>query len=86
MDWVKTNCPSEIVESVRESSVDNMLEKFFRYVDDVVVDWNGEPVDWLIGTTAEPYLMTKFHSDGRDKLREAIVGRAIEAAKVLELE
>ena len=86
VDWVKMNCPEEIVESVRESSVDKILEKFFKYVDDLVIDWNGEPVDWLIGTTAEPYLMTKFHSDGRSKLRDAIVGKIIETSKLLELE
>lgn len=83
--WVKANMPSEIIETVRESSVEAILNKF-TYVDDVVIDPNGEVVEWLIGDTAEPYLMTKFHSDGRDKLRSAIVGRAIEAAKVLELE
>ena len=86
VDWVKMNCPEEIVESVRESSVDRILDKFFKYVDDLVIDWNGEPIDWLVGSTSDPYLVTKFHSDGREKLREAIVGKAIEAVKVLELE
>ena len=28
IDWVKANVPSEIVESVRESSVDAILDKF----------------------------------------------------------
>ena len=85
LDWVKANHPSEIVESVRESSVDALLDKF-NYVDELVVDPNGEPVDWLDGSISDPYLVTKFHSDGREKLREAIVGKAIEAVKVLELE
>jgi hypothetical protein len=85
IDWVKANHPSEIVESVRESSVDVLLDKF-NYVDELVIDPNGEPVDWLEGSIAEPYLVTKFQGEGRDKLKEAIVGRAIEAAKVLELE
>ena len=71
------------MESVRESSVDALLDKF-NYVDELVVDPNGEPVDWLDGSTSDPYLVTKFHSDGREKLREAIVGKAIEAVKVLE--
>ncbi len=39
-DWVKTNIPSEIVESVRESSVDAILDKF-NYLDDIVIDPNG---------------------------------------------
>ena len=86
VDWVKMNCPEEIVESVRESSVDRILDKFFKYVDDLVIDWNGEPIDWLVGSTSDPYLVTKFHSDRREKLREPIVGKAIEAVKVLELE
>ena len=66
LDWVKANHPSEIVESVRESSVDVLLDKF-NYVDDLVIDPNGEPVDWLDGNTSEPYLMTKFQADGRDR-------------------
>jgi hypothetical protein len=86
IDWVKMNCPDEIVESVRESSVDRILDKFFKYVDDLVIDWNGEPIDWLVGSTADPYLITKFQADGRDKLKEAIIGKTIETSKLLELE
>ena len=85
IEWVKANLPSEIIESVRESSIDAILAKF-NYVDDLVIDPNGEPVDWLVGSESNPYLTTKFHSDGREKLRSAIVGNAIDARKVLELE
>ena len=85
MQWVKANHPTEIVESVRESFVDVILEKF-NYVDDTAIDPNGEPVDWLIGNTSEPYLVTKFHSDGREKLRDAFVSNSIDARKVLEIE
>ena len=89
IEWVKANVPSEIVESVRESSVDAILDKF-NYVDDLVIDPNGEPVDWLEGSQSEPFLMTKFHGDGREKLREAIIGlngsQEIDVRKVLELE
>jgi predicted house-cleaning noncanonical NTP pyrophosphatase (MazG superfamily) len=89
VQWVKDNIPSEIVESVRESSVEAILDKF-NYVDDLVIDPNGEPVDWLEGSQSEPYLMTKFHGEGREKLREAIVGlnaaNEIDVRKVLELE
>lgn len=89
IEWVKANVPSEIVESVRESSVDKILEKF-NYLDDVVIDPNGEIVDWLEGSESEPYLTTKFHSDGREKLRNAIIGlngaNEIDVRKVLELE
>ena len=46
IDWVKVNMPSEIVESVRESSVDAILDKF-NYVDELVIDPNGKPIDWL---------------------------------------
>ena len=35
---------------------------------------------------SDPYLVTKFQGEGRDKLREAIVEKTIEAVKVLELE
>ena len=89
VEWVKTNVPSEIVESVRESSIDAILDKF-NYVDDLVIDLNGEPVDWLEGSESEPYLTTKFHGDGREKLRNAIIGlngsQEIDVRKVLELE
>jgi hypothetical protein len=89
VQWVKDNIPSEIVESVRESSVDAILNKF-NYVDDLVIDPNGEPIDWLEGSQSEPYLMTKFHGEGREKLREAIIGlnaaNEIDVRKVLELE
>jgi predicted house-cleaning noncanonical NTP pyrophosphatase (MazG superfamily) len=87
--WVKANVPSEIVESVRDSSVEAILDKF-NYVDDLVIDPNGEPVDWLEGSQSEPYLMTKFHGEGREKLREAIVGlnaaNEIDVRQILELE
>ena len=85
IEWVKANHPSEIIESVRESSIDAILSKF-NYVDDLVIDPNGEPVDWLIGSESNPYLTTKFAGDGREKLRSAIVGNSIDARKVLELE
>jgi hypothetical protein len=89
IDWVKANVPSEIVETVRESSVDAILDKF-NYVDELVIDPNGEPIDWLEGSQSEPFLMTKFHGDGREKLREAIIGlngsQEIDVRKVLELE
>ena len=89
IDWVRANVPSEIVESVRESSVDAILDKF-NYVDDLVIDPNGEPVEWLEGSQSEPFLMTKFHGEGREKLREAIIGlngsQEIDVRKVLELE
>ena len=77
------------MRSVRESSVDAILDKF-NYVDDLVIDPNGEPVEWLIGTESEPYLTTKFHGDGRQRLRNAIIGlngsQEIDVRKVLELE
>jgi hypothetical protein len=89
VEWVKTNVPSEIVETVRDSSIDKILEKF-NYLDDVVIDPNGEIVDWLEGTESEPYLTTKFHGEGRAKLRDAIIGlngaNEIDVRKVLELE
>ena len=89
VEWVKTNMPSELVETVRESSIDAILDKF-NYVDELVIDPNGEPVDWLEGSESEPYLTTKFHGEGREKLRNAIIGlngsQEIDVRKVLELE
>ena len=85
VEWVKDNHPSEIVESVRESFREVILDKF-NYVDDAAIDPNGEIVDWLVGHISEPYLVTKFHSDGRDKLRDAFVSNSIDPKKVLEIE
>ena len=85
VEWVKDNHPSEIVESVRESFREVILDKF-NYVDDAAIDPNGEIVDWLVGHIAEPYLVTKFHSDGREKLRDAFLSNSIDPRKVLEIE
>lgn len=85
VEWVKDNHPSEIVESVRESFREVILDKF-NYLDDAAIDPNGEIVDWLVGHISEPYLVTKFHSDGREKLRDAFVRNSIDPKKVLEIE
>jgi len=85
LEWVRSNMPSEIIESVRPSYVDWVLDNL-KYVDDLVIAPNGEIVDWVVGSETNPYLTTKFHSDGREKLRSAIVGNSIDARKVLELE
>lgn len=87
VEWVKANMPTEIVESVRESSVDGILSSFI-YEDDQVIDKNGEVVDFLLGTESQPYLMTKFHADGKSKMRELLgmEANAIKAMKLLELE
>jgi hypothetical protein len=82
---VKANIPSEIVESVRESSVDAILDKF-NYLDDIVIDPNGEVIDWLEGSQSEPYLMTKFHSDGKKTLKNAFQSGQLEFKKIWELE
>jgi hypothetical protein len=83
--WVKENMPQEIIESVRPSTVESILEKL-KYVDDLIVAPNGEVIDWAVGSESSPYLTTKFSGDGRETLRSAIVGNAIDARKVLELE
>ena len=85
VNWVKVNVPSEIVESVRESSVDAILNKF-NYVDDLVIDPNGEVISWLEGTQSEPYLMTKFSADGREMLKTAFQSGQLEFKIIGELE
>lgn len=85
-DWVKANIPSELVESVRESSRDAILDKFHYINGDDVIDPNGERVEWLEGTIAEPYLVTKFHSDGRERLKDAFQSGQLEFKKIWELE
>lgn len=85
VEWVKSNIPSEIVETVRESSIDAILGKF-KLDDETVIDPNGEIVDWLIGTISDPYLMTKFAADGRDTLKKAFMDNQLEFKKMWELE
>lgn len=85
IDWVKINIPSEIVESVRESSVDHILDKF-TYTDEIVIDPNGEVVDWLEGSIADPYIMTKFAADGRETLKNAFQTGQLEFKKIWEIE
>lgn len=89
VEWVRDNCPGELIETVRESSIDTILSKF-NLDDEVVIDPNGEVVDWLEGSIADPYLTTKFQADGRVKLRDAMIGlnasNALDPVKVLELE
>lgn len=85
IEWVKSQMPSEIVETVRPSYVDYVLSHL-KYVDDLVVAPNGEIVDWAVGSASEPYLTTKFQGEGREKIKDAIIGKAIETVDVLELE
>ena len=82
---MKLNIPSEIVESVRESSIDAILAKF-TYQDDLIIDFNGEIVDWIEGSQSEPYLMTKFHAEGRETLKSAFQTGQLEFKKIWELE
>jgi hypothetical protein len=87
--WVKSNISSEIVETVRESSRDAILDKFnLDYQNDGfrVIDPNGEVVTWLEGTQSEPYLVTKFHSDGKETLKNAFQSGQLEFKKIWELE
>ena len=85
VEWVKANHPGEIVETVRESSIDHILNKF-NYQDDVVIDPNGEIVDWLVGSESEPYLTTRFAADGRETLKSAFQSGQLEFKKIWELE
>lgn len=85
VQWVKENLPGEIVETVRESSVEHILNKF-NYQDDVVIDPNGEIVDWLVGSESEPYLTTRFAADGRETLKSAFQSGQLEFKKIWELD
>lgn len=85
VEWVKANNPGEIIETVRESSIEHILNKF-NYLDDVVIDPNGEIVDWLEGSESEPYLSTRFAADGRETLKNAFQTGQLEFKKIWELE
>ena len=85
IEWVKANNPEEIVESVRESSVDAILSKF-NLDDELVIDPNGEPVSWLEGSLSDPYLSTRFAADGRETLKNAFQTGQLEFKKIWEIE
>ncbi len=65
--------------------LDDSILGHLKYVDDLVVAPNGEIVDWAVGSASEPYLTTKFQGEGKEKVREALIGKAIETVEVLEL-
>ena len=88
LEWFKAYYPSEVVETIRPTSLEAILDKF-NYDGDTVIDPNGEVVDWLEGSLAEPYLTTKFHGDGKAILRDAIIGARrdeLDIKEILELE
>ena len=88
LEWFKAYYPSEIIETIRPSSLEAILAKF-NYDGDTVIDPNGEEVDWLEGSLAEPYLTTKFHGDGKAILRDALIGlkrNELDVKEILELE
>jgi hypothetical protein len=88
LEWFKAYYPSEVIETIRQSSLEAILDKF-NYQDEVVIDPNGEVVDWLEGSLAEPYLTTKFHGEGRAILRDALIGlkrNELNVKEILELE
>ena len=57
-----------------------------RFVDWVKANIPSEIVDWLEGSQSEPYLMTKFHSDGKETLKNAFQSGQLEFKKIWELE
>ena len=86
VQWVKENCPEEIIESVRESSREIILDKFNYFEDAGVADPNGEIVDWLEGSLSDPYLSTRFAADGRETLKNAFQTGQLEFKKIWEIE
>jgi hypothetical protein len=88
LEWFKAYHPGEVIETIRPSSLEAILDKF-NYLGDTVIDPNGEEVDWLEGSLAEPYLTTKFHGEGRAILRDALIGlkrNELDVKEILELE
>ncbi len=88
LEWFKAYYPSEVIETIRPTSLEAILDKF-NYDGDTVIDPNGEIVDWLEGSLAEPYLTTKFQGDGKAILRDALIGlkrNELDVKEILELE
>lgn len=87
--WVKAKHPTEVVEAVRESFVDVALNSF-TMIDGKAIDSDGEMIDWIIEEQGEPYLVTKFHAYGREKLIEALSDQnfnmEVSLKQILEIE
>ena len=75
VNWVKENMPHEIVESVRESSRERIIEQLMS---------NGEAFDWLEYVESEPYVSTRFHADGREAIKNAFRNGELEIKKMIK--
>jgi hypothetical protein len=75
INWVKENMPHEIVESVRESSRERILETIMA---------NGELHDWLDYVEADPYVSTRFHADGREAIKTAFRNGELELKRLVK--
>jgi hypothetical protein len=75
VNWVKENLPHEIVESVRESSRERILETLMA---------NGELHDWLEYVEADPYVSTRFHADGREAIKTAFRNGELEIKQMVK--
>lgn len=75
LNWVKENHPYEIVEAVRESSRERLIEGLMA---------TGEIFDWLEYVEAEPYVSTRFHADGREAIKTAFRNGELEVKKIIK--
>lgn len=83
INWVKENHPTEIVEEVRESFEKVILDAF-RFENGMAISPDGEMVGWLVEEIGDPYLVTKFHADGREMLIDALSGQNFKMEVSLE--
>lgn len=75
LNWVKENHPHEIVEAVRESSRERLIEQLMN---------NGEAFDWLEYVEADPYVSTRFHADGREAIKTAFRNGELEVKRMIK--
>jgi hypothetical protein len=77
--WVKAEHPTEIVEQVRDSFKKHLLDNI-EILDDgtCVLKTTGEIVVGIKARKSTPYVSTRFETDGREKLTNAIkTGRVV---------
>lgn len=73
LTWVTYNRPDEVVTEVRESFKKYLLDNV-EILDDgsAVLKTTGEIIPGITGRRSTPYVSTRFETDGREKLTNAI--------------
>lgn len=78
-EWVANNYPTEVITTttVRSAFKEHFLKKLIINGEDIIDPDTGEAVPYLTARQGAPYVSTKFESDGRAKILEALSNRSL---------